>query len=69
VRREEGGEAAAAALHYCCTIMFLEVSEFYQFPHGAIMPQYVDLTAVKHRKKGPTDAMYFSIILTEMKQI
>jgi hypothetical protein len=28
------------ALHYCCTIVFLEVSEFQQLPHGVIMPYY-----------------------------
>jgi hypothetical protein len=30
-----------AALRYCCAFAFLEVSEFYQLPHGAITPQYV----------------------------
>jgi hypothetical protein len=40
VKREGGGQDAAA-LHYCCAIAFLEVSEFYQLPHGAITSQYV----------------------------
>jgi hypothetical protein len=39
-RVRKGGEADAPALRYCCAIAFLEVSEFYQLPHGAIAPQY-----------------------------
>jgi hypothetical protein len=39
-RRREGRQGAAV-LRYCCAIEFLEVSEFYQLPHGAITPQYL----------------------------
>jgi hypothetical protein len=39
VEQREGSQDVAA-LRYCCAIVFLEVSEFYQLPHGAIMPQY-----------------------------
>jgi hypothetical protein len=37
-RRE--GRQDTAALRYCCTIAFLEVSEFQQLPRGAITSQY-----------------------------
>jgi hypothetical protein len=41
-RREgKGREARRAALRYCCAIAFLDVSEFYQLPHGAITTQYI----------------------------
>jgi hypothetical protein len=43
------GRQDAAALRYCCAVAFLEVSEFYQLPHGVITPHYVGyevLTAV-----------------------
>jgi hypothetical protein len=39
--RGREGTQDAAALCYCCAIAFLEVSDFYQLPHGAITPQYI----------------------------
>jgi hypothetical protein len=39
--RGREGRQDAAALHYCCAITLLEVSEFYQLPHGALTPQYL----------------------------
>jgi hypothetical protein len=44
--RVREGRQDAAVLCYCCAIAFLEVSEFYQLPHGVIRPQYV------YRKEG-----------------
>jgi hypothetical protein len=44
--REGMGSQDAAALRYCCAIAFLEVSEFYQLPHGAITPQYQSMHTV-----------------------
>jgi hypothetical protein len=43
VRGREGRQDMAA-LHYCCAITFLEVSEFYEFLHGAITPQCIKIT-------------------------
>jgi hypothetical protein len=46
-RGTKGGEAA---LRYCCTIAFFEVSEFYHLPHGAITPQYVAVLSPECKK-------------------
>jgi hypothetical protein len=47
VRREargREGRQSAAALRYCCAILFFKVSEFQQLPHGAITPQYQNVS-------------------------
>jgi hypothetical protein len=46
--RGREGRQDVAALHYCCAIAFLEVSDFYQLPHGAITPHYKESCIVNH---------------------
>jgi hypothetical protein len=46
VRGREGRQDAAA-LRYCCAVAFLEFSEFYHLPHGAITPHCSLLKAVR----------------------